>query len=117
MRRLLGLQEDCRRACYSRDQRRQLIEANWQLEVARHLVRLAHALKLFGNHTYGVLVGKLAEVGRMMGGWLKSVLSVRATPEAVAGRPRWQTGRGAAFTPHQRRTGRRPSESVMSVVS
>jgi hypothetical protein len=28
------------------------LEANLQLEVARHLVRLANALKLFSNHTF-----------------------------------------------------------------
>ena len=41
---LLDVQEDCLRACYGRDKRGHLLEANLQLEVARHLVRLAHAL-------------------------------------------------------------------------
>ena len=70
---LLDVQEDCLRAYYSRDKRGHLLEANLQLEVARHLVRLANALKLFSNHTYGVLAEKMDEVGRMIGGWLKSV--------------------------------------------
>jgi hypothetical protein len=51
---LLDVQEDCLRAYYSRDKRGHLLEANLQLEVARHLVRLANALKLFSNQTYGV---------------------------------------------------------------
>jgi len=72
---LLEVQEDCLRAYYSRDKRGHLLEANLQLEVARHLVRLANALKLFSNHTYGVLAEKMDEVGRMIGGWLKSVPS------------------------------------------
>lgn len=81
---LLDVQEDCLRAYYSRDKRGHLLEANLQLEVARHLVRLANALKLFSNHTYGVQAEKMDEVGRMIGGWLKSVSGVRTTPGAVA---------------------------------
>jgi hypothetical protein len=60
---LLDVQEFCLRAYYSRDKRGHLLEANLQLEVARHLVRLANALKLFSNHTYGVLAEKMDEVG------------------------------------------------------
>ena len=35
---LLDVQEECLRAYYSRDKRGYLLEANLQLEVARHLV-------------------------------------------------------------------------------
>jgi hypothetical protein len=52
--------------------------------VARHLVRLANALKLFSNHTYGVLAEKMDEVGRMIGGWLKSISGGMRTAEATA---------------------------------
>jgi hypothetical protein len=52
---LLDVQEFCLRAYYSRDKCGYLLEANLQLEVARHLARLASALKLFSNHTYGPL--------------------------------------------------------------
>src|ERR1039457_7043299 len=51
---LLDVQEDCLRAYYRRDKRGHLLEANLQLEVARHLVRLAKVLKLFSNHACGV---------------------------------------------------------------
>jgi hypothetical protein len=81
---LLDVQEDCLRAYYGRDKRGHLLEANLQLEVARHLVRLAHALKLFSNHTYGVLAEKMDEVGRMIGGWLKSVSGVMRPPVSPA---------------------------------
>jgi hypothetical protein len=81
---LLDVQEFCLRAYYSRDKRGHLLEANLQLEVARHLVRLANALKLFSNHTYGLLAEKMDEVGRMIGGWLKSVSGQRAAPVARA---------------------------------
>jgi hypothetical protein len=47
---LLNVQEDCLRAYYSRDKRGHLLEANLPLEVTRHLVRLANALKLFRNN-------------------------------------------------------------------
>jgi len=70
---VLDVQESCLRAYYSRDNRGYLLEANLQLEVTRHLVRLAHGLKLFSTHTFGVLAAKLDEVGRMIGGWLKAV--------------------------------------------
>ena len=65
---LLDVQEDCLRAYYGRDKRGHLLEANLQLEVARHLVRLANALKRFSNHTYGVLAQKMGVVGLMIGG-------------------------------------------------
>ena len=83
---LLDVQEDCLRAYYSRDKRGHLLEANLQLEVARHLVRLANALKLFSNHTYGLLAEKMDEVGRMIGGWLKFEQRRSAVPlEQLAG--------------------------------
>src|SRR5208283_4120410 len=43
---LLDVQEDCLRAYYSRDKRGHLLEANLQLEVTRHLVRLAFFVNL-----------------------------------------------------------------------
>ena len=85
---LLEVQEECLWAYYSRDKRGHLLEANLQLEVARHLVRLAHALKLFSHHTYGVLAEKMDEVGRMIGGWLKSVAGARFQPIALRLCPR-----------------------------
>ena len=69
---VLEVQEHCLRAYYSRDKRTHLLEANLTLEVTRHLIRLAHGLRLVSNHTYGVLAEKVDEVGRMIGGWLKT---------------------------------------------
>ena len=82
---VLDVQESCLRAYYGRDKRGHLLEANLQLEVTRHLVRLAHGLKLLSTHTYGVLAAKLDEVGRMLGGWVKSVSSGGAAPARGAG--------------------------------
>lgn len=69
---LLEVQESCLRAYYSQEKRANLSEANMTLEVTRHLIRLAHALRFFSNHTYAVLSVKVDEVGRMIGGWLKA---------------------------------------------
>ncbi|HOC56492.1 MAG TPA: diversity-generating retroelement protein Avd [Verrucomicrobiota bacterium] len=74
---LLEVQEHCLRAYYSRDKRAHLLEANLTLEVTRHLIRLAHGLRLVSNHTYGVLAEKVDEVGRMIGGWLKAPAGAR----------------------------------------
>lgn len=70
---LLEVQESCLRAYYGREKRTHLLEANLRLEITRHLVRLAHGLRLFSHHTYGVLAEKMDVVGRMIGGWLKAV--------------------------------------------
>lgn len=80
---VLEVQEHCLRAYYSRDKRAHLLEANLNLEVTRHLVRLAHALRHFSHHTYAVLAEKLDEVGRMIGGWLKSVSRVSGAPSCT----------------------------------
>jgi hypothetical protein len=73
---LLDTQECCVRAYYSKDKRSYLVEANMTIEVARHLVRLAHDLKLLNTQRYGTIAEKLNEVGRMVGGWLKHVSGV-----------------------------------------
>ena len=76
---VLAVQEHCLRACYSRDKRTHLLEANLTVVVTRHLIRLAHGLRLVRNHTYGVLAEQMEEVGPMIGGWLKT--------QAVTGAP------------------------------
>jgi hypothetical protein len=70
---LLDVQESCLRAFYGRDKRPHLLEANLQLEITRRLVRLAHAMRCFSNQAYAVLSEKIDEVGRMVGGWLRSL--------------------------------------------
>lgn len=70
---LLDVQEHCLRAYYSKEKREHLTEANMTLEVARRLMRLAHAMHYLSTHTFGVFAEKMDEVGRMIGGWLKSL--------------------------------------------
>jgi len=81
---VLEVQESCLRAYYGRDKRPHLLEANLTLEVTRHLIRLAHALRYFSNHTYGVVSEKVDVVGRMIGGWLRSLAGARTFPSAPA---------------------------------
>lgn len=87
---LLEVQEHCLRAYYSREKRSHLLQANLTLEVTRHLVRLAHALRFFSNQTYAVTAEKIDTVGRMIGGWLKQAASApvgrgsRPSPEIEA---------------------------------
>ncbi len=75
--RLLDVQECCVLAYYGKDKAGPLTEANLQLEMGRHLARLAHDLKLVSPHQYEVLAGKMEEVGRMVGGWLRASASRR----------------------------------------
>ncbi len=72
---LLDIQECCVRAYFSRDKRQHLAEANLEIEIVRHLVRLTHDLKLFNTQRYGTIAEKLNEIGRMIGGWLKHASS------------------------------------------
>jgi hypothetical protein len=81
---LMAVQEECLRAYYGRDKRDRLLEANLQLEVTRHLVRLAYNLRLMNAKTYGVISEKIDEVGRMVGGWLKSLGKPRPPSEVPA---------------------------------
>ena len=70
--RLLDVQERCIRAYYSKEKRQHLHEANMGVELTRHLVRLVFDLRSINAHRYEVISVKLDEIGRMIGGWLKS---------------------------------------------
>ncbi len=70
---VMDVQESCLRAYYGRNKRSELIGANLQLEVVRHLVRLAYSLRLFSGKAYSVISNKIDEVGRMIGGWIRSL--------------------------------------------
>jgi len=70
---VMDVQELCLRAYYGRNKRLELLDANLQLEVTRHLVRLSYNLRLINGKAYGVISEKIDEVGRMIGGWIKSL--------------------------------------------
>jgi len=50
-----------------------LTQANVQLEIIRHYFRLAYELGLYHSLRYQDFADRLHEIGRMTGGWLKSL--------------------------------------------
>jgi hypothetical protein len=77
-RRLYDLLETLVQARYTRDRQELLRRANLGLEVLRFQVRLAHDLRCLRAASYEHAAGRLHEIGRMVGGWLK-------VPPAVGG--------------------------------
>jgi hypothetical protein len=61
-------------AAYSRgpEKGEPLKKANLRLEVARHLWRLAHELRIIPTHSYEHGAALLIELGRQVGGWLRA---------------------------------------------
>lgn len=55
------------------EKKRLLHQANVQLEIIRHYFRLAYELGLYHSNRYQDFAEKLHEIGRMTGGWLKSL--------------------------------------------
>jgi hypothetical protein len=52
-----------------------LKEMNISLEQLRYLVRLSHDLKLFNKDRYALVSQRVDEIGKMVGGWSKSLTS------------------------------------------
>ncbi len=50
-----------------------LYEADVLLEELKMLIRLSHDLRYINPHQYGVIGGKVAEIGRLLGGMIKHV--------------------------------------------
>ena len=50
-----------------------LLKANIQLEKLRYYFRLCYDMGLYTSRKYAFLIEKLTEIGRMNGGWLKSL--------------------------------------------
>ena len=59
-------------SAYSRNKDIPLRRANLQLEVVRHLWRLAHELKVIATRQYEHGAKLLDDLGRQIGGWLRS---------------------------------------------
>ena len=49
-----------------------LLEADYELEKLRLYVRLSHSRKLMKSEQYQFASGKLIEMGRLLGGWIKA---------------------------------------------
>ncbi|MGH8582775.1 MAG: diversity-generating retroelement protein Avd [Gammaproteobacteria bacterium] len=69
-------------AAYTHNKRAALQKANLRLEVAKHLWRLALELKSVALRRYEHGVRLMDELGRQLGGWLRSL----ETPDDRAGR-------------------------------
>ncbi len=57
---------------YSRNKETSLKRANLRLEMVRHLWRLAHELKVMATRQYEHGAKLLDDLGRQIGGWLRS---------------------------------------------
>ena len=71
-RRLYDLLEALLEARYTRERASLLRQANRSLEVLRYQLRLAHDLQCLRANSYGHATAALHEIGRLVGGWLKS---------------------------------------------
>lgn len=60
------------RAAYQRDKRESLAAANLELEVARHLWRVAHELEAMPAKRFAHGAKLIDDLGRQIGGWLRS---------------------------------------------
>lgn len=52
-----------------------LQQTNLLIEKQRHLLRLCFELRYFNIKKFEILIDKLQEIGRMIGGWIKKVKS------------------------------------------
>ena len=59
------------------ERRKTLFEIDLELEELRLLIRLAKDLKLLPMKQYGLLSGRVTEIGRLLGGWMKSTLPAK----------------------------------------
>lgn len=69
---LLDVLELLVEAAYTRNKESPLRRANLRLEVARHLWRLAYELKAVAIRQYEHGAKLMDELGRQVGGWLRS---------------------------------------------
>ena len=61
-------------AAYTSDKAGLLKQANLKVNGVRYLLRAAKDLRLFSLDSYEFAAGRLDEIGRMVGGWQKSVV-------------------------------------------
>ena len=60
-------------AAYARSKQDVLKRANLRLAVVRHLWRIAHELKIIPSKRYAHGAKLLDDLGKQIGGWLKSI--------------------------------------------
>ncbi len=59
-------------ATYTRKRLHLLQRANVQLEKLRYLIRLSHDFKLLSTKQYAYISQEVNEVGKLIGGWIRS---------------------------------------------
>ena len=67
----VGILEDVTSAAYRKDPRDALVAANDKLNRLRVILRLAQEMKLLSQDQYREAAERLAEAGRLLGGWLR----------------------------------------------
>jgi hypothetical protein len=67
----VGILEDVTGAAYRKDPRDTLVAANDKLNRLRVILRLASEMKLLSHDQYREAAERLAEAGRLLGGWLR----------------------------------------------
>jgi len=65
--------EELIHAVKGRDKRRFLLQADLELEKLRLYLRLAHQRKLTNHQQYLHAAESLTEIGKLLGGWLKTI--------------------------------------------
>jgi hypothetical protein len=73
---LYNLLETLIQAKYSRERKPLLNEANLKLEILRFQIRLAKDLQCLQVKSYGFAAQQIDEIGKLVGGWLKTKKSV-----------------------------------------
>lgn len=77
---LLAVLELLVEAAYTRNKESPLRRANLRLEVVRHVWRLAHELKVIATRQYEHGAKLIDELGRQIGGWLRSQAPAQPNP-------------------------------------
>ena len=77
---LIEVLELCVEAAFTHNKRAALQRANLRLEVAKHLWRLAMDMQAVAPRQYEHGVRLMDELGRQLGGWLRSVDARNASP-------------------------------------
>lgn len=67
----VGILEDVTSAAYSRDPRPALAAANDRMNRLRVLLRLCQEVRLVSHDQYREAAERLAECGRLLGGWIR----------------------------------------------
>ena len=77
----VGILEDVTSAAYRKDPRPDLEQANDKMNRLRVLVRLAHEMQALSHDAYREAAQRMAEAGRLLGGWARKGMRHGRTPE------------------------------------